>query len=174
LPGDRVVGLKFSEAWAERVAVGGDYLAKVPDGVSLESAVILPVAGLTASLALSKKPLSWRDIDAITRAAVSALQGQGGSARGLIQKQDKTVEDVMSVEKRRITFRSETRTLVGHLRLPEGFSEQARYPSVVVVGPGSSVKEQAGAVYAEKLAAQGYVTLVFDPSYQGGERRLAA
>jgi uncharacterized protein len=82
-----------------------------------------------------------------------------------MQKQGKTVEDVMSVEKRRITFRSETRTLAGHLRLPKGFSERASYPSVVVVGPGSSVKEQAGAVYAEKLAARDYVTLVFDPSY---------
>ncbi|WP_375288284.1 alpha/beta hydrolase [Sphingomonas sp.] len=73
----------------------------------------------------------------------------------------------MRIDRRRVTFKNDNRTLVGDLRVPEGFSERARYASVVIVGPGSSVKEQAGAVYAEKLAAKGYVTLIFDPSYQG-------
>lgn len=73
----------------------------------------------------------------------------------------------MPVEKRRVTFRNDDRILVGHLRLPDGFEAQHRYPSIVVVGPGSSVKEQAAAVYANKLAERGYLTLVFDPSYQG-------
>jgi fermentation-respiration switch protein FrsA (DUF1100 family) len=66
-----------------------------------------------------------------------------------------------------ITFKSDGRDLAGHLRLPEGFHKHQHYPSIVVVGPGSSVKEQAGAIYAERLAARGYLTLVFDPSYQG-------
>lgn len=67
----------------------------------------------------------------------------------------------------RITFENDGKEVVGDLRTPEGFDAQRRYPSIVVVGPGSAVKEQAGAVYAEKLAASGYLTLVFDPSYQG-------
>jgi hypothetical protein len=33
--------------------------------------------------------------------------------------------------------------------------------------PGSSVKEQIGAIYAEKMAERGFVALTFDPSYQG-------
>jgi fermentation-respiration switch protein FrsA (DUF1100 family) len=74
---------------------------------------------------------------------------------------------MMSIELRRVTFDSDGRDVVGHLRLPKGFSEHGFYPSVVVVGPGSSVKEQAGGIYAESLAAKGYVTLVFDPSCQG-------
>lgn len=73
----------------------------------------------------------------------------------------------MSIEKRRVTFRNDGREVVGHLRLPRHFSEQRRHAAVVVVGPGSSVKEQAGGTYAEKLADKGYVTLVFDPSFQG-------
>lgn len=73
----------------------------------------------------------------------------------------------MPVEKRRVTFKNGDLTLVGHLRLPDGFDAEARYPSIVVVGPGSSVKEQAASVYAEKLSTNGYLTLVFDPSYQG-------
>ena len=38
---------------------------------------------------------------------------------------------------------------------------------MIIVGPGSSVKDQAGGFDAEKLAAKGYLTLVFDPSFQG-------
>jgi fermentation-respiration switch protein FrsA (DUF1100 family) len=73
----------------------------------------------------------------------------------------------MAIELRRVTFQNGGRDVVGHLRLPDGFDEHRRYPSIVVVGPGSSVKEQAGGTYAEKLTAKGYVTLVFDPSFQG-------
>lgn len=73
----------------------------------------------------------------------------------------------MGIENRRVTFKSDGRELVGQLRLPDGFAENQQYPSVGVVGPGISVKEQAGGFYAQKLAAKGYPTLVFDPSFQG-------
>jgi uncharacterized protein len=73
----------------------------------------------------------------------------------------------LPIEPRRIAFRNDGWDIIGHLRLPEGFDEQRRWPAIVVVGPGSSVKEQAGGTYAGKLAGKGYVTLVFDPSYQG-------
>lgn len=73
----------------------------------------------------------------------------------------------MTIELRRVTFKNDGKEIVGHLRLPEGFREQGRFAAIVVVGPGSSVKEQAGAVYADRLTGRGFVTLVFDPSYQG-------
>lgn len=73
----------------------------------------------------------------------------------------------MPIHVQRVTFKSDGRDIVGHLRLPNGFDAKGRFASIVVVGPGSSVKEQAGGVYAEKLTSRGYVTLVFDPSYQG-------
>jgi NADPH:quinone reductase len=51
--GTRVVGLKYPPgAWAERVAVPTDVLAPLPDAVSFEQAACLPVAGLTALVAL--------------------------------------------------------------------------------------------------------------------------
>jgi NADPH:quinone reductase len=50
--GTRVVGLKQRGAWAERAAVRTDWLAELPDGISFEQAAALPVAGLTALLAL--------------------------------------------------------------------------------------------------------------------------
>ena len=65
----------------------------------------------------------------------------------------------MPIELQRVTFNSDGREIVGHLRLPAGYHANGRYPAVVVAGPGSSVKEQAGAVYASKLAAKGFLTL---------------
>jgi NADPH:quinone reductase-like Zn-dependent oxidoreductase len=50
--GTRVVGLVDRGAWAQRVAVPTDVLAALPDGVSFAQAATLPVAGMTALLAL--------------------------------------------------------------------------------------------------------------------------
>jgi NADPH:quinone reductase-like Zn-dependent oxidoreductase len=46
--GARVVGLVPAGAWAEQVAVDTEWLAELPESVSLEQAATLPVAGLTA------------------------------------------------------------------------------------------------------------------------------
>ena len=46
--GARVVGLMNAGAWAELAAVKTDRLAELPDGITLEQAAALPVAGLTA------------------------------------------------------------------------------------------------------------------------------
>jgi NADPH:quinone reductase len=53
--GARVVGMLEEGAWAERLAVPTKNLAVLPDGVSFERAATLPIAGLTALYALSKR-----------------------------------------------------------------------------------------------------------------------
>ena len=50
--GARVVGLVNPGAWAELVAVKLEHLAELPEGISVEQAATLPVAGLTALRAL--------------------------------------------------------------------------------------------------------------------------
>ncbi|MBI2911555.1 MAG: zinc-binding dehydrogenase [Chloroflexi bacterium] len=54
-PGQRVVGLVRSGAWAEVVAVPTSSLAVLPEGVSFAQAATLPVAGLTALVAMEKR-----------------------------------------------------------------------------------------------------------------------
>ena len=67
--------------------------------------------------------------------------------------------------------------LAGHLYMPKGYEASKRYPAVAVCGPFGAVKEQASGLYAQELAARGFVALAFDPSFtgeSGGEVRSVA
>ncbi|MER6186924.1 alpha/beta hydrolase [Streptomyces sp. NPDC001652] len=74
-----------------------------------------------------------------------------------------------------ISFRNKEVEIAGHLHLPENFSEGKKYPALVGIHPAGGVKEQTIGAYAERLAEHGFVTVVYDSSYQGasgGEPRL--
>lgn len=65
--------------------------------------------------------------------------------------------------------------MAGNLYLPEGFDGAKTHAGIVVVHPGGGVKEQTAGGYAARLAAQGFVSLAFDASFQGesgGEPRF--
>ena len=61
-----------------------------------------------------------------------------------------------------VSFESVGDRIVGHLYGPEGMASGERSPALVVAGPLATVKEQAQGVFAEALAAEGFVTLAFD------------
>ena len=67
----------------------------------------------------------------------------------------------------RVTFQNKGNTVVGNLFKPDSAGQDIRYPAIVVTHPFGAVKEQVPTTYAILLAAQGYITLVFDASYQG-------
>jgi fermentation-respiration switch protein FrsA (DUF1100 family) len=74
-----------------------------------------------------------------------------------------------------VSFNNKAVEIAGHLHLPNNFSESESYPALVGIHPAGGVKEQTIGQYAARLAAQGFVVLVFDASYQGesgGEPRL--
>jgi NADPH:quinone reductase-like Zn-dependent oxidoreductase len=102
--GTRVVGMVYPGAgWAQRVAVPTDVLASLPDAVSFAQAATLPIAGMTALLALELggTPIGQRvlvtganggvgrfavQLAALAQAHVTALvrdQGQADVLRGL-------------------------------------------------------------------------------------------
>lgn len=68
---------------------------------------------------------------------------------------------------KQVSFKNRNINIAGHIHLPEAFDENKKYAALVLATPGSSVKEQIGAIYASKLAKKGFVALTFDPSYQG-------
>jgi len=72
-----------------------------------------------------------------------------------------------TVDVKRISFRNRNLTIAGNIYFPHAFDETNTYAALVLATPGSSVKEQIGAIYAERLAERGFVALTFDPSYQG-------
>jgi len=61
--GTRVYGAVMQGAWAEYIAAGPKMMAVVPDGVTMAQAAALPVAGMTALLALEQAgPLLGRRV----------------------------------------------------------------------------------------------------------------
>ncbi|NIG54408.1 alpha/beta hydrolase [Chitinophaga sp. Cy-1792] len=66
-----------------------------------------------------------------------------------------------------VKFKNRTWDMAGNLFLPSNFDQTKKYAAIVCVHPGSSVKEQTAGIYAAKLAAEGFVTLSFDASFQG-------
>jgi hypothetical protein len=68
---------------------------------------------------------------------------------------------------RKVEFLSEGLVLKGNLFLPAGFDQSRKYPTVIVTGSWTSIKEQMAGLYAEKLARRGFVALAFDFRFWG-------
>lgn len=64
-----------------------------------------------------------------------------------------------------ISFHAHGVAIAGILRRPAGGT--GKLPAIVCTHPTSSCKEQTVSIYAAKLAEAGFVTLVFDASFQG-------
>lgn len=63
---------------------------------------------------------------------------------------------------KKVTFKSEGLIIVGNLFYPAQYEAGNQYPAVISSGSWTTVKEQMAGLYAEKLAAEGFITLAFD------------
>ncbi|MBQ9273751.1 MAG: alpha/beta hydrolase [Succinivibrio sp.] len=84
--------------------------------------------------------------------------------------QDQYYQDVIKELSSELTaepvkFPNRTWQVAGNLYKPK--NAQGKLSAIVVGHPSGGVKEQTAGVYAARLAAQGYVTLTFDASFQG-------
>ncbi len=61
-----------------------------------------------------------------------------------------------------VTFDSNGMVLKGHLFLPPNFNADKKYPTAIVTGSWTSVKEQMPDEYASLLAKDEFITLTFD------------
>lgn len=66
-----------------------------------------------------------------------------------------------------VNFQSAGIKLVGTLYLPENFSEEARYKTIMMTPPAHQIKEQTLAVYGPMFARQGFICLAFDYNSKG-------
>ena len=58
--------------------------------------------------------------------------------------------------------------IAANIQFPPGFDETKAYPAIVSIHPFGSCKEQtSGNVYGKALAAEGFVVIAYDASFQG-------
>jgi dienelactone hydrolase len=67
----------------------------------------------------------------------------------------------MGASAKRVTFESEGTKLIGDLYMPQE-RPAGRLPAMIVTGSWLTVKEQMPALYAERMAAEGFASLAFD------------
>lgn len=94
----------------------------------------------------------------------------------LTEEWDKTFPRSNRVAHRKVTFRNRYGiTLAADLYQPKDAA--GRLPAIAVCGPFGAVKEQASGLYAQEMAARGFLTIAFDPSFtgeSGGQPRFMA
>lgn len=73
-----------------------------------------------------------------------------------------------TVERRNVRYRNRYGIdIAADLYLPKDLDRTTTHPAVVIGPPHGGVKEQGPGVYANELAARGFIALGFDPSYNG-------
>ncbi|MBR4643064.1 MAG: alpha/beta hydrolase [Selenomonadaceae bacterium] len=84
----------------------------------------------------------------------------------LEKKWDKVFPRNYKVKHHKITFVTRYGiTLAADLYEPQNYS--GRLPAIAVAGPFGAVKEQSSGLYAQEMAARGFLTIAFDPSFTG-------
>ena len=84
----------------------------------------------------------------------------------LTQEWDKTFPQNAAVDHCKVTFHNRFGIeLAADLYKPKG--AQGPFAAVAVSGPFGAVKEQCSGLSAQELAARGFLTVAFDPSYTG-------
>jgi len=94
----------------------------------------------------------------------------------LTQEWDKVFPKRDDVDHEKVTFVNRYGiTLAADLYKPKG--AEGKFAAIAISGPFGAVKEQVSGLYAQELAARGFLTLAFDPSFtgeSGGQPRFMA
>ena len=81
---------------------------------------------------------------------------------------DKVFPEDSRVTHHKVTFHNRYGiTLVADLYAPKSMKAGDKLPAIAMAGPYGAVKEQVSGRYAQEMAARGFLTLAFDPSFTG-------
>ena len=84
----------------------------------------------------------------------------------LSREWDKTYEKNENVDHSKVTFVNRYGiTLAADMFIPK--AAKGKLPAIAVSGPFGAVKEQCSGLYAQTMAARGFLTIAFDPSFTG-------
>ncbi|MCL6274477.1 alpha/beta hydrolase [Muricauda sp. 2012CJ35-5] len=79
-----------------------------------------------------------------------------------IENTSNQIETTKQVVMKKVNFKSEGLNLVGNIFYPPNYKEGSTYPTIVVSGSWTTVKEQMAGLYAKRLAEDGMITFAFD------------
>ncbi len=86
----------------------------------------------------------------------------------LSEKWDKVFPEDSRVVHHKVTFHNRYGlTLVADLYAPKSMKAGDKLPAIAMAGPYGAVKEQVSGRYAQEMAARGFLTIAFDPSFTG-------
>ena len=86
----------------------------------------------------------------------------------LTQEWDKTFPKNEKVNHSKVIFHNRYGiTLAADLYIPKNAKAGEKLPAIAMAGPYGAVKEQVSGRYAQEMAARGFITMAFDPSYTG-------
>jgi len=71
-----------------------------------------------------------------------------------------------------VTYKLNGIEIAANVYTPANYDPDQKYPTIVVAHPNGGVKEQVAGLYAQRLAAQGYITISADAAYQGASGGL--
>lgn len=84
------------------------------------------------------------------------------------KKSDRTFPLSKNVTVKKVSFKTRYGTTVAaDMYLSKDIDKSKKYPAIIVGPPYGGVKEQGPGIYAQTMAERGFVTLAFDPSYNG-------
>lgn len=66
-----------------------------------------------------------------------------------------------------VTYQLHEIDIAANVYVPADYNPAKKYAAIVVAHPNGGVKEQVAGLYAQRLAENGYITLVADASFQG-------
>ena len=66
-----------------------------------------------------------------------------------------------------VTYELNGNIISANIYTPANYDASKKYPAIVVAHPNGGVKEQVAGLYAQRLAAAGYITIAADASFQG-------
>ncbi|MDR2674971.1 MAG: carboxymuconolactone decarboxylase family protein [Opitutaceae bacterium] len=122
-----------------------------------------------AHLAITPGATQW--LEPVTDAHYDCEQNRHEEMKPPGKTEHYTFQLSGKVTRQKVTFKNRYGILLtGDLYIPENRGESP-LAALVISGPFGAVKEQSSGLYANTMAARGFVTLAFDPVLYGRKRR---
>lgn len=71
-----------------------------------------------------------------------------------------------------VSYNSRGLRIAANVYTPPNYNPTLKYPALVLAHPNGGVKEQVAGLYAQRLAEQGYITIVADAAFQGASEGM--